>query len=360
MSTRLLLAGYFGCGNLGDDAILVGLTEGLAGQDVELEMLSGEPELSFRTYGIRAVPRKDFKAIVEALDRCDALVFPGGSVFQDVTSVRSCAYYADLVRRAKKANKKVFFLSQGVGPLGSFMGKRAARFAFDSAEAIVVRDPGSAQVLRELGVKTPVRQGADLSFLMAPRKQGEDGDFQVGGMKTVGIAPRPWGKNQKNLNQLFGDLSQRLFKAGFMPVLIEMDKHEDGPMIYEIGKLQGGKVPDIRRMDTPMLIQQRISRMASVIAMRLHAGILATNVGVPPFMISYDPKVTAFAKLLGLHSAPPIEGMTSDRLFEGFMAFLKDRERNQQIVLKKRDEMVQMASVNIQALEPILKSPARR
>lgn len=360
MSTHLLLAGYFGCGNLGDDAILVGLTEGLRQDDVEFELLSGEPEITFRNYGIRSIPRKDFKAIAEAIQRCDVLAFPGGSVFQDVTSVRSCAYYAELVRRAKKAGKKVAFLSQGVGPLNSFMGKRAARFAFGAADAIVVRDPGSANVLKDIGVKLQPRVGADMSFLMQPRVSAETGEFQVGGMKTVGIAPRPWGKNQKALNKLFGDLSQMLFRANYMPVLIEMDKNEDGPMIYEIGKLQGGKVPDIRKMDTPMLVQQRMSRMETVIAMRLHAGILAANVGVPPFMVSYDPKVTAFAKILGLHQAPPIEGMTPDKLFEGFMAFIRDRERNVQIVARKRTELAEMAAVNIDALRPLLRAAVAR
>lgn len=353
MSKNLLLAGYFGCGNLGDDAILVGLTEGLAGENVELEMLSGAPELTYRNYGIRSVPRKDLRQINEAIERCDILVFPGGSVFQDVTSARSAAYYGDLVRRAKKAKKKVVFLSQGVGPLKTFVGKRAARFAFTAADAIVVRDPGSVNTLKDLGIKATPRLGADLSFLMQPRPLAESGDFQVAGMKTVGIAPRPWG-NVKKINQLFGDLSQKLFKANFMPVLIEMDRNEDGQMIYEIGKLQGGKVPDIRKLDTPMLIQSRIARMETVIAMRLHAGILAANAGVPPFMVSYDPKVDAFAKMLGLHTAPPIENLSADRLFDSFMAFLKERDRNVQIVAKKREDLVKLARVNIDTLKPFL------
>ncbi len=358
MSSNLLLAGYFGCGNLGDDAILMGLTEGLEREDVELTMLSGAPEESFRNYGIPSIARRDTRQLQSAIERCDLLVFPGGSVFQDVTSVRSPAYYADLVRRAKKAKKKVVLLSQGVGPLKSFFGRRAAVYAFNAADAAVVRDPDSAALLKEIGVRSPVRLGADLSFLMKPRLASEMGEFKVGGMKTVGIAPRPYGRHAKAITKLFGDLARRLFEANFMPVLIEMDRHEDGPLIYDISKQQGGKVPDIRKLDTPMQVQQRMSRMEAVIAMRLHAGILAANVFVPPFMVSYDPKVTAFAKMLELHQAVSIEGLKADRLFESFMAFMRDRERNLKVLERRQAHLVKLAQVNIDTLKAFLKSPA--
>jgi polysaccharide pyruvyl transferase CsaB len=358
LSSRLLLAGYLGCGNLGDDAILMGLSEGLRHEDFELSMLSGAPEETFRNYGIPSVPRRDLRAVQAAIERCDALVFPGGSVFQDVTSAASPAYYSTLVRKAKKAGKPVLLLGQGVGPLRGFKGKRFAVAAFNAADAIVVRDPGSATTLRNLGVKRPVRVGADMSFLMSPPKEVA-GDFQVGSMKTVGISPRPVARTGKTVQKLFGDLSRLLFQANVMPVLIEMDRNEDGPLIYEISKIQGGKVPDIRKLETPMQVQQRMARMESVIAMRLHAGILAANVGVPPLMVSYDPKVAAFAKMLEFGTALSIEGLTAQRLFEAYKAFSKDRQRNLKILERKREELRQSAQVNIEVLLSTLKTAVR-
>lgn len=357
MTRNLLLCGYFGCGNLGDDAILVGISEALSDLDVKFTMLSGAPEETFRLYGMRSVPRLDLKAVQQAIVESDFVVFPGGSIFQDVTSVRSAAYYNSLIRRAKKAGKRVFMVGQGVGPLKTFLGRRFAVGAFSLADEIVVRDPGSMSLLKEIGVKRPIRLGADTAFLIPPpAEQTSDSAFQVGEMRTVGIAPRPWGKNVKGIQRLFADLAKKLYAANVIPVMIEMDQHEDGPLIYEIGKLLGGKVPDIRRMQTPMQVQQRMARMEAVIAMRLHAGILAASVGVPPYMISYDPKVTALAKLLELAPAPSIDGLTADRLFENFMSFLKDRERNMKIVERKRAEMKAAALVNVQGLRECLTS----
>lgn len=155
---RILLAGYFGCGNIGDDAILLGIVEGLRHSNHDLAALSGAPEETYRYHGVTAYPRKDFKAIREALEGRDALVFAGGSIFQDTTSLRSVYYYSSLVKEAKKLGKKVLFVGQGVGPLKRFFGKRWAASAFNAADAIVVRDPASASLLNSLGVKKQIDQ----------------------------------------------------------------------------------------------------------------------------------------------------------------------------------------------------------
>lgn len=360
MSTQILLCGYFGCGNLGDDAILVGLSESITDLDVKFTMLSGAPDETFRLYGMRSIPRLDLKRVRETIQEADYIVFPGGSIFQDVTSVRSAAYYNSIVKHAKKYRKKVFMLGQGVGPLRTYMGRRFAASAFNLADEVVVRDPGSMALLKEIGVKRPIKLGADMAFLMPPPPdQTSDTHFQVGAMQTIGIAPRPFGRNVKNIHNLFAELAKKLYQANMIPVMVEMDQVEDGPLIYQIGKILGGKVPDIRHMRTPMNVQQRMSRMEAVIAMRLHAGILAASVGVPPYMISYDPKVTALAKLLDMPPAPPIEGLTSDRLFENFMAFLKDRDRNVRIIERKREEMKNAAMVNVEVLRESLKNAVR-
>jgi polysaccharide pyruvyl transferase WcaK-like protein len=221
-----------------------------------------------------------------------------------------------------------------------------------------MRDPFSAQALQNLGVKKSARVTADMAFLLpTPTEQEGVQDFRVGNMGSVGISVRPHGKG-RDIITLFAELSRMLFKANMKPVLLEMDRNEDGPLILEISKAQGGKIPDARKMQTPMQVQQRIARMDTVIAMRLHAGILAATVGAPPFMVSYDPKVTAFAKMLDLAAAPPIEGLTAARLFESFMAFNKDRERNERILERRREELRKSAAQNLDILQEIIRAPA--
>lgn len=356
MPAHLLVAGYFGCGNLGDDSILLGFAEGI-GSDVDLTVMSGAPEETYRLYGLHSIPRKEGGAFDEALKKCDALVFPGGSIFQDVTSIKSAVFYSNLVRKAKKAGKKVLMVGQGVGPLTTFFGKRAATSAFNMADYIVVRDPGSVSTLKSLGVTRPVKVGADMAFLLPPTRDSEDSQsFSVGNMTTVGIAPRDTGKDRKSVVALFGEFSRMLFQSNFMPVLIEMDREHDGPLLSEISKSQGGKVPEIRKLQTPMQLQGRLSRMDAIVAVRLHAAILATTVGVPPLMISYDPKVSAFAKMLDVGNPVNLEGLTPQRLFDSFQQFNRERERNLKIIERKRVELQKAALVNVEVVRESLRS----
>ncbi len=351
MAGRLLLAGYIGCGNLGDDAIALGFVQGLGNSGYDVTVMSGRPEETNRLYGFSVIDRRDFKQYEEAVKSCDAVVFPGGSIFQDATSVRSVAYYSKIITLAKKAKKKVLLLGQGVGPLTTFLGKRMAQGAFNDADVISVRDPDSLQALKDLGVKTSVRMTADMAFLLPPVQASDDVQgFTVGNMKTVGISARPMDK-KTDVAALFGDFCRLLYQNGSMPVLIEMDKEEDGPLIAEIAKRQGGKIPDIRKLTTPMQLQQRLLRMDSIVAMRLHAGILASTVGIPPLMVSYDPKVTSFSKMMDLGTPLSIQGLTAQRLMDSFTAFQKDRERNARIIERKRDEMRKLAELNIELLQ---------
>lgn len=315
----------------------------------EISVLSGAPEETQHHYGMTAYPRRDMKAVEDAISKCDALVFPGGSIFQDVTSVASVAYYNKVVLMAKKAGKKVFLVGQGVGPLTSFFGKRLATAAFNAADGIAVRDPASVETLKNLGIRKPIKVTADSAFLM-PRKVSDDDSeaFAVGNMRTVGIAPRPLDK-KTDVAGLFGDLCRLLYQAGMMPVLIEMDRNADSALIEEISKRQGGRIPQIRKASTPMVLQARMARMDSVIAMRLHAGILAASAGVPPLMVSYDPKVSAFSKLMGLGTALSMEnGLTAPRLLDAFLQFQKDRDRNVKLVEKKREELQRLAEGNFE------------
>jgi len=350
------MSGYFGSGNIGDDAILLGFIQGLGQSKHQVTVLSGAPEETYRMYGFTSVPRREMDKVKDAIESCDALVYPGGSIFQDVTSFKSVVYYSQLVKIAKAKNKKVILLAQGVGPLRGFLGRRAAASAFSMADVVAVRDPQSAATLKELGVKGQARVTADAAFMLpAPKLDDAQHGFNVGNMKSVGISLRPHGKN-KEIVKLFGELTRLLFQNNYMPVLIEMDKHEDGPLIQEISKAQGGKIPDLRKLQTPMQLQQRLARMDSVIAMRLHAGILATTVGIAPLMVSYDPKVSAFAKMLDIGSAPSIDGLTAQRLYELFITHQQSRERNEKVMARKIVELRRSSMMNIELLEQALRS----
>ena len=358
---HLVLAGYLGCGNIGDDAVMLGFLHGLeaasGGEAYTYTVLARDPSEVKRLYGLDAVERRSVRE-VEAIDACDALVFPGGSVFQDATSVRSVAYYHSLVRRAKARGKKVLLVGQGVGPVTTFFGKRLTAAAYEAADLVVARDPGTTATLKGIGVRRHIYAGADSAFLLpAPGRTDGEGDYAVGGMKSVGIAPRPMkgGKGHvPDVAELFSEFTKMVFSAGAMPTLVEMDPAEDGPLIEAIGKAQGGRVPQMRKLGTPEAVQSRLARMDGLVAMRLHAGILGASVGVPPLMVSYDPKVAAFARLLDASPVVPLEKLTAARLFDAYNDYVRELPKLRERIVRRRDEMARAARVNAEKARDVL------
>ena len=350
---HIVLAGYLGCGNLGDDAVMMGFVHGL-GSGFEYTVLAGDPSETMRVHNLRAVPRRG-RSVDEAIESADAVVFPGGSVFQDSTSVRSVVYYNNIVRRAKSMGKKVLLVGQGVGPVTTFLGKRLTAAAFTAADLVVARDPAAAQTLKGIGVKRHIYAGADSAFLLPlPRQEDDAGQYGVGGMRSVAIAPRPVHKKGFDEAALFGEFCRMVYSAGAVPTLVEMDPAEDGPLIEAISKVQGGRIPSLRKLGTPAIVQQRLARMDGLVAMRLHAGILGATVGVPPLMVSYDPKVAAFARGLDGASGVPMEGLTPARLFSAYEQYAAQLPRLRASVAKKREEMVRAAGTNVDLAREIL------
>lgn len=354
MQKRLLVSGYFGEGNIGDDSMLLGFLSGVSDKQFAVTVMSGHPELTSRLYGVPAIDRRNMKLFEAEIKNNDALVFAGGSIFQDVTSIKSVYYYETLIKVAKKAGKQVILLGQGVGPLTTFLGKQIAKKAFEMADVIVVRDPESVQTLRTLGVQKPARQAADLAFLMpTPQEDTNAQNYQAAGMKSIGISVRTHGKKGEILS-LFSELAQMMMANRMMPVLIEMDTKEDGQIIYDIEKTQGGKIPSMKNIQTPMQMQQRLMRLDGVIAMRLHAGILATTVGIPPLMLSYDPKVAAFTKKLDLPPALSMQSLTATRVFENLTSILNDKERWKTSLQRNLEAAKIEARANLTILQEVL------
>lgn len=348
---KVLYGGYLGCGNLGDDAVLAGMVHGL-GVDYAPTVLSGDPEATFREHRLPAVPRRDRRAVAEAIAACEVLVYPGGSVFQDSSSVRSVLYYAEQVTAARKAGKRIALVGQGVGPVKSLLGKRAVKAAFMSADVVTVRDPDSLDLLKSLGV-TKASLAADSAFLLPPPPSGDETEaFGVGTMRTVALAPRP--VTGVDVAALFADVCKGLFASGVMPVLVAMDREMDGPLIQAIADKAGGKIPDMKKLGSPSAFQARVARMDGVLAMRLHAGILAATVGVPPLMISYDPKVAAFARRLDVGNALPMTGLTAPRIVENLLTFLKGHESHVRVVARRTEELRSSAEGSVRAVRALL------
>ena len=134
---NILISGYYGFDNIGDESILRTLVSSLREHipDCSLTVLSHNPTSTREKYGVEAVDRMSPVAILRAVKKCDMLISGGGSLLQDVTSSKSLHYYLSIIRCAEFFHKKVFIYSQGIGPIDRPGNRRAAAAARPSAPA---------------------------------------------------------------------------------------------------------------------------------------------------------------------------------------------------------------------------------
>ena len=311
-SPKIVISGYYGFGNCGDEAVLLSILHCLKklSPDVSITVLSRSPEKTRELYGVDAIDRWNLIAIGRALMGADLLISGGGSLIQDVTSVRSPVYYLGIIKIALLFKTKVMIYSQGVGPLTIEKNRTQTAKVFDRCHAITVRDSDSAKLLREIGVKKEIHVTSDAVLALSRD------NVNVGVMSELllelGIAGSD-GKKRKPL--LF--VSVRLWKDNrhFAPIAKMLDAQTaDGWNVLLIPAhfpedLRASEMLRDEMESEPHIIERCLTAREflaltaisdKVFSMRLHGLICAMAVGTPMVGLSYDPKVDAFMKQAGL------------------------------------------------------------
>jgi len=169
-SKKIVLSGYYGFSNCGDEGVLSSIVAGLKSRlSGEITVLSASPEDTSKLYDVNAVPRYSLGEVSRAIRDCDLLISGGGSLIQDATSMRSLIYYLSVIAMAKHYGRKIMVLGQGIGPLRRPVSQRLAARTLNGVDLITVRDAPSAQLLNQIGVTKPsIHVTADPTFALQP------------------------------------------------------------------------------------------------------------------------------------------------------------------------------------------------
>ena len=285
---NIVISGYYGFGNLGDEAVLAGLLHTLRSVQpgIEATVLSGDPERTGREHAVEAVPRMRPASLVGTLRASDGLISGGGSLLQDRSSVRPVAYYAGVMLLARLVGRPYVVHAQGLGPIEHRINRRLASMALRGAAAVSLRDSASLALARSLGVRRPIEIVPDPALAL------ERSDRSPGSDRPVVVAVRAWPSVEPVLDAIRGALA-RLVDLGPIVAVPMQSPADIEPSHEAVRGIPGATVLG----PSPGLdaVLQAIARARIVIGMRLHALILAAGAGVPAVAVSYDPKVDAFA-----------------------------------------------------------------
>lgn len=331
MGDKVVISGYYGFGNLGDEAVLYSIIGALRqnNPEIAITVLSNDPPSTARDYGVHAVDRWNMREVAGALRRANLLISGGGSLLQDVTGLQSLLYYLGVIWLARLLRRPVMYYAQGIGPVTTKAGRRLVGFTTGRVQAVTVRDEESLHDLQAMGVQRPVQVTADP--VLGLRR--EDIDMSVGteilrqhditpGTGVVGVSVRPL-PGSPGWELELARACDRLARAGRTIVFVPMHSPADLSVSREVaaGMLEPHKI-----IGTKLTVPQMISLVGNLdllLGMRLHALIFAAVCGVPPVGIAYDPKVERFLNRIGLAPAGKpagIEGLALANLVETYLA----------------------------------------
>src|SRR5215470_16943351 len=129
MHKLVLIAGYYGFGNTGDEAILTAMLSSLrsAQPDLKFVVVSGNPEQTSARYDVESALWTDLQSILDAVRRSDVVILGGGGLFQDYWDTVAdtmltpgqvgIPFYCSFVFLAGLYGKPCMLYSVGVGPL---------------------------------------------------------------------------------------------------------------------------------------------------------------------------------------------------------------------------------------------------
>ncbi len=322
---NILISGYYGFNNTGDEAMIETMSTLLAKRDCSLSVLSSNPDKTKELYNVQAFDRYKFSEIKKAIKKADLVVSGGGTLFQDITSKKSIWYYLGIIKLAQLYRKKIVVCYQGMGPLDTKFYRWMTKHILNkkSIKFVGLRDNKAIEFAKSIGIKeNKIIFSSDMIFMMKPpaeeriNKIIKDNVLNYEeGQKLIGISTREWSdKDRTDELAKAADLIVERYNARI--VFFPFHKPKDA----EISKIIMHKM---KHEDKACLMPNRylpseilgaMGKMDVNIGVRLHSLIFSAIGNVPTIGISYDPKIDGFLDMIHLNPVCTYEEMDAKRI----------------------------------------------
>ena len=308
---KVLIVGYHGYGNSGDEAILLAMKNNIISlyPEADIAALSHTPEDTETLYGITAVQRFSLPAVVSAIRKRGVIAVGGGSLIQDGTSARSLVYYLGIICIAKLFRKRVMLYANGVGPVKRRLGRALSKLVLNRVDVITLREALSYDELLSLGVTRPKTVvTADPVFTLdgVPREDALT-VLQTEGIPTdkpiVAVSVREWKQSVAFTAKLAALCDFAAEKYGATVLLVPMQYPQDLTISGELIAAMRNPAYVLQSKCRPETLLGVIGLADCVVSMRLHALIYAAVRHVPMLGIVYDPKIQFYLKALQMPCA---------------------------------------------------------
>lgn len=334
-----MIAGYYGLGNIGDEAILSGIINSLNhafNEDIQISVITNDPTGTYNLHKIGTIPqsfkqgiplflknqifRGESYKIAQEIKDCDIFILGGGELLQDLKW-----YYLpvllSLVYFAQKNGRRTVIYGIGAGPIETTLGKQLCKKILNNVDVLTVRDLKSKESLENSGVNNVI-QTADPAFAIdIPESQELDRLFlstNISSIKNlIGVTAHSRIYNDELFRKndgAFIDLPsrRRKFASLFDEILLNEDKNLvlmptvkadiDGFLDVKNYSKNDTNIYLLNHSTDFRLFLSCLKKIDILIGMKLHSLIFATLLGIPFVPLSYSSKVKAYLDILNLNN----------------------------------------------------------
>ncbi len=353
--SKIVISGYYGFNNLGDESILTAIISNLKDriEGVEITVLSQEPKFTISKHHVHAIDRRNVFKIIDEIRKSDLLISGGGSLLQDVTSFRSIIYYLGVIGIGILLNKKVMIYSQGMGPINRPINRWFTKLVLDKVDYITLRDHKSENLLKEINVINEniiITADPVIGLKKADIELGREILIKAGikdlSKPTICFALRGRDKTQNTINVISKVTDRIINEMDVNVVFIPFHLGEDINILDDIEKKIENKAVFLRDKYNVEEMLSIIGNLDLLIGIRLHSLIFGAVMNIPLTAISYDPKINNFMEFIEELVYCHINDLEEEGLFNEIKDKLVKEEEYKLELHNKVNELKKRLSIN--------------
>jgi polysaccharide pyruvyl transferase WcaK-like protein len=321
--------GVYGCGNIGDDAILQSILQIMekAVPDAQITVATAHVRrLEFLPSDLRIVDSYDLKGIAQAIRACDCFVSGGGTLIGDELGLSfPLAHNARRIATAKYYGKGVVMLAIGANKLRSPEGTQVARMLVRLSDLVTLRDRQSFEVCADLGARSErLFVTADPAFLAkakeTPRTRELKARIRTSGKALgVNVVNEAWVDLREYKSAIAQACDVLSSRCGYFPFFFSNEIRPGKKYDYQANLETASMLHCDHEVLEPVYYNPEemidiISSFDCIIAMRMHALIFAALTGTPFVAVSRVDKVENFMHLFGLAASGSVDQCRPEKL----------------------------------------------
>jgi len=298
---RVLVAAWVGSENVGDELLFACLRRRLSALGAEVAVISKSPVATERLHQVRAIHHQDLRALHREVTRSHALVFGGGGLLQDGTSLLNLPFHLSRVELAKVCRVPFIGMGLGVGPLKFRASSWLVRTALTGHRGLTVRDEASAHLLRQCGLSN-IQVTADMALALEPGLATASDQIVLALRDySEGLIPTRFRRSvasEEMVVKLAAALDEIQRRTGLHLRFLAFEGKRDEQFNRSVAARMRMNNFSFATPDVDGLLEE-MGRGRLTIAMRYHGGVTSVVAERPVVLIGYAPKVSALATALG-------------------------------------------------------------